>query len=110
MGQVYRGWTIIRSMLPRFYAPDLDRDAPRVTLPRDEARNLSRVLRLTAGDEATVFDGRGAELRAVVETSVRDVAILRLLAPVTPPPSPPVQIVVVQAVLKGSSMDDAVRD
>lgn len=97
-------------MLPRFYAPDLDPDMARVTLPRDEARHLTRVLRLGAGAEVAVFDGRGVEFRAEVEAAVRDIASLRLIAPLPVPPSPAVQVVVVQAVLKGQSMDDAVRD
>lgn len=97
-------------MLPRFYAPDLDRTRDVVTLPPDEARHLSRVLRLEAGDEVAVFDGRGTEFRAVVEAAVRETAALRLIAPIAAPPLPPVQIVLVQALLKPGSMDDAIRD
>jgi len=97
-------------MLPRFYAPDLDGDRSVVTLPRDEARHLARVLRLAAGDEVTVFNGRGDEFRAVVETAVRDTAVLRLMDALPVPDAPPVQMVLVQAILKGGSMDDAVRD
>ena len=103
-------WTIIRVMLPRFYAPDLDAELGRVKLSPDEARHLTRVLRLRTGDEVAVFDGRGTEFRAVVDTAVRETAWLRLLdrAPQVAPP--PVRITVVQSVLKGGSMDDAVRD
>lgn len=97
-------------MLPRFYAPDLDGDRSVVTLPRDEARHLARVLRLAAGAEVAVFNGRGAEFRAVVETAVRDTAVLRLMDALPMPDASPVQIVLVQAILKGGSMDDAVRD
>lgn len=97
-------------MLPRFYAPDLEASLSFVTLPADEARHLTRVLRLAAGDDVAVFDGRGTEFRAVVEVAVRDTVTLRLVERVVPPASPAVQIVVAQAVLKGSSMDDAVRD
>ena len=97
-------------MLPRFYAPDLDADVGHVTLPRDEARHLTRVLRLRAGDEVAVFDGRGTEFRAVVETAVRESASLRLLDRLPPAPQPVVRIMVVQSVLKGGSMDDTVRD
>ncbi|HVH58166.1 MAG TPA: RsmE family RNA methyltransferase, partial [Vicinamibacterales bacterium] len=97
-------------MLPRFYAPDLDADIGRVALPIDEARHLTRVLRLGAGDEVSVFDGRGAEFRAVVEVAVRDTVAVQLLEPVPVPLPLPIEIFVVQAVLKGSSMDDAVRD
>lgn len=97
-------------MLPRFYAPDLDPDLALVTLPPEEARHLTRVLRLGAGAEVSVFDGRGTEFRAQVEVAVRETASLRLLERSSSPPSPAVQTVVVQAVLKGSSMDDAIRD
>ena len=97
-------------MLPRFYAPDLDRERDVVTLPGDEARHLTRVLRLGAGAPVTVFDGRGLEYRAVVEVAVRETASLRLIEPLTALPTPPVQLVVVQAILKGGSMDDAIRD
>ena len=64
-------------MLPRFYAPDLDPDLASVMLPPDEARHLTRVLRLGAGAEVEVFDGRGAEYRALVEAAVRETASLR---------------------------------
>ena len=37
------------------------RAAAFVTLPADEAHHLTRVLRLGAGDEVAVFDGRGRE-------------------------------------------------
>jgi 16S rRNA (uracil1498-N3)-methyltransferase len=97
-------------MLPRFYAPELDASASFVTLPVEEARHLTRVLRLGVGDEVAVFDGRGTEFRATVDVAVRETVTLRLLAAVEAPPVPAVQIVVAQAVLKGSSMDDAVRD
>ena len=97
-------------MRPRFYVPSLEPDAAHVTLPREEARHLSRVLRLGAGDEVSVFDGKGREFRAIVEAAVRDTAALRLAEPVDVPAAPTVSIVLVQAILKGSSMDDAIRD
>jgi 16S rRNA (uracil1498-N3)-methyltransferase len=97
-------------MRPRFYAPDLDPDLATVTLSPEEARHLTRVLRLGAGAEVSVFDGRGTEFRAQVEVAVRETASLRLVERLPSPPSPAVQTVVVQAVLKGSSMDDAIRD
>ncbi len=97
-------------MLARFYAPDLDRGGAYAILRRDEAHHLSRVLRLVAGDEVAVFDGRGNEFRAAVDTVARDTARLRLIEALLPTPELPVQIVLVQAILKGGSMDDAVRD
>ncbi|HXG56422.1 MAG TPA: RsmE family RNA methyltransferase [Vicinamibacterales bacterium] len=97
-------------MLPRFFAPDMDTGLATVTLPVDEARHLTRVLRLSAGDVVEVFDGRGSVCRAVIEAAVRDTALLRLMEALPPVAPPPVRLVLVQAVLKGSSMDDCVRD
>jgi 16S rRNA (uracil1498-N3)-methyltransferase len=97
-------------MRPRFYAADLDPELARVLLPPDEARHLTRVLRLGAGDDVSVFDGRGVEYRAVVEAAVRETASLRLIEALPVPPAPAVQTVLVQSVLKGGSMDDAIRD
>jgi 16S rRNA (uracil1498-N3)-methyltransferase len=95
--------------LPRFYAPGLDPSSPVVTLPADEARHLARVLRLGTGDQVSVFDGRGTEYSAVVEAVAREAVSLRLVQRV-PARERGVQIVVAQAVLKGASMDEAVRD
>ena len=97
-------------MLPRFYAPDLDPVAPFVTLPEEEARHLTRVLRLSVGDAVSVFDGRGREFEAVVEAALRETVTLRLGNRVAVPPSSAVRLIVVQAVLKGDGMDDAIRD
>ena len=100
----------MKYMLPRFFAPDLDPSSSFVTLRGDEARHATRVLRLSAGDAVSVFDGRGGECHGLIEVAVRDTVTVQLAGRVEPPAPPPVRVVVVQAVLKGSSMDDAVRD
>lgn len=97
-------------MLPRFYAPGLDPELASVLLPPEEARHLTRVLRLGAGAEVAVFDGRGAEFRAVVEAAVRDTASLRLVDRILSPAASAIRVTVAQAVLKGDNMDAAVRD
>ena len=100
----------MNSTLPRFFAPDLDGRHTHVLLPPDEAHHLVKVLRLNQGDVVAVFDGRGNEFSARIDSAGRDSVSLRLLeaVPVSPPPA--VQIVLAQAVLKGRSMDDVVRD
>ena len=95
--------------LPRFFAPDLSTDRE-FFLPADEAHHLTRVLRLRTGDEVAAFDGRGREYRARIESAARDRVLLRTLGPVVPPAPPRVAVTLVQAVLKGRSMDDVVRD
>jgi 16S rRNA (uracil1498-N3)-methyltransferase len=81
-----------------------------VTLPRDEADHLTRVLRIGVGDTVSVFDGRGREFLArVVGADRRDVRV-QLLSRVEPPPESAVHLTLAQAVLKGDKMDDVVRD
>lgn len=98
-----------RRVLPRFYAPDLraGHDCP---LPASEAHHLTRVLRLGQGTEVQVFDGRGSEYRAVIAHADRQRVVVRPLEALAAPPGPAVELILVQAVLKGAGMDDAVRD
>jgi 16S rRNA (uracil1498-N3)-methyltransferase len=94
----------------RFFAPSLDAGDETVTLPRDEAEHLTRVLRIAAGDEVAVFDGRGHEYRARVVGAVRRDVRVQLLARMEPAAELPVAVTLAQAILKGDKMDDVVRD
>jgi 16S rRNA (uracil1498-N3)-methyltransferase len=96
-------------VLPRFYCPNLDPDAGSARLGPEESHHLTRVLRLVAGDEVAVFDGRGVEWRARVDQASREAARLSLAEPV-PTRAPKVPITLVQAVLKLESMEEVVRD
>jgi 16S rRNA (uracil1498-N3)-methyltransferase len=95
---------------PRFLADDVDPARGEVALSGDESHHLARVLRLRAGDEVVVFDGRGRECRAVVVRSDRRRASVRLIETLTPAPEPRVPVVLVQSVLKTDNMDDVIRD
>lgn len=96
-------------MLPRFLVPNLDPDSPAARLPPEEAHHLTRVLRLGAGDEVAVFDGRGTEFRGRVASAARGAVTVSLLERV-PAVSPAVHLTLVQAVLKPDAMDHVVRD
>jgi len=81
-----------------------------VTLGPDEARHLRDVLRLKAGDEVYVFDGRGREFRCVVSTSKRDTADLQIEAEVQPAnPESHLQLNLCVALLKGEKFDLVVQ-
>jgi 16S rRNA (uracil1498-N3)-methyltransferase len=95
---------------PRFYLPNLDREAARGRLDEHEARHLSRVLRLGPGADIEVLDGVGGLFHARVTTVWRDGVDVALIAPVTPAAEPRVQVGLVMSVLKGDSMDAVVRD
>jgi len=94
----------------RFFAPALDPGDEAVLLPKDEAEHLTRVLRLTIGDTVSVFDGRGHEFTARIVRARRDEVVAELVEPATPAREPAVPFTLVQAVLKGPAMDDAIRD
>ena len=94
----------------RFFAPAAGVPGDRILLPVDEAEHLTRVLRLSTGDHVRVFNGRGAEFEAVVDTADREGVRLTIGAPCVPAPEPRVAITLAQAVLKGDKMDDVVRD
>jgi 16S rRNA (uracil1498-N3)-methyltransferase len=94
----------------RFFAPALDAGDESVTLPRDEAEHLTRVLRLSAGDIVAVFDGRGHEFLARITSAARRDARLQLVSRLEAAAEPAVSITLVPAVLKTDKMDDLMRD
>jgi 16S rRNA (uracil1498-N3)-methyltransferase len=99
-----------RGVHARFYAPAAQSTGDLVDLPTEEAEHLTRVLRLTAGAEVRVFNGRGLEFDAIVGPASRSTVQVRLVAARTSPAERDVGITLAQAVLKGDKMDDVVRD
>ena len=97
-------------MLPRFLAPDLDPARGTATLTEGEAHHLMRVLRLGVGDRVALFDGRGTEFEARVDRISGNTVLLRLDARIVSAAERKVALTLAQAVLKGSGMDDVVRD
>jgi 16S rRNA (uracil1498-N3)-methyltransferase len=96
----------------RFHAPPdaFNLTEQSVTLGADEARHLRDVLRLKAGDEVYVFDGRGREFRCTISTSKRELAELRIEAEVEPAkPESQLQLNLCVALLKGEKFDLVVQ-
>jgi len=81
-----------------------------VTLPREEAEHLNRVLRIGVGDTVAVFDGRGHEFLARVASALRRDVRVQILSRIEPAAESGVGLTLAQAVLKGEKMDDVVRD
>jgi 16S rRNA (uracil1498-N3)-methyltransferase len=94
----------------RFHAPDARTTGDVVRLPDDEAQHLALVLRLRNGATIRVFDGRGHEFDATVESADKSGVTARIGAAVESTPEPRIAITLAQAVLKGDKMDDVVRD
>jgi 16S rRNA (uracil1498-N3)-methyltransferase len=97
-------------VLPRFLASNLEPTAGVATLSGGEAHHLTRVLRLAAGDTVAVFDGRGREFSARVDRIGGGTVDLVLGEAIEPAAERAIPVTLVQAVLKGASMDDVVRD
>jgi 16S rRNA (uracil1498-N3)-methyltransferase len=97
-------------MLPRFLVPDLDPSLAEATVKGGEAHHLTRVLRLGPGDAVAIFDGRGREFRAQVDRVAGSTVVVRLVEPMPSAHERRVSLTLAQSILKGSSMDDVVRD
>ena len=63
----------------RFYAPPSSFTETAVRLDADEARHLTRVLRLGSGARVFVFDGEGAEYECEVARVAKHEVVLNLL-------------------------------
>jgi 16S rRNA (uracil1498-N3)-methyltransferase len=73
-------------------------------LSGDEARHLTRVLRIRAGAEVTVFDGCGRAATATVRSTAKDQVVLELGHTITTPTSRPA-VTLAQAIPKQKNMD-----
>lgn len=88
--------------MPRFHLPP--EDWTNAALTGDEAKHLTQVLRIRAGETVTVFDGRGRRAEAEVLSTSRDHVSLKLGDSLTPEPPLPA-ITLAQAIPKGKNMD-----
>ena len=109
-GATCEGLSDNRSVHARFYAPGAERDGDVVDLPHEEAQHLVRVLRLTAGTAIRVFNGRGGEFDAVVDTATKAGVQVRVHGRRDSQAEVGVDVTLAQAVLKGDKMDEVVRD
>ena len=94
--------------MPRFLLPPDSWDSPHPTLTGDEARHLTQVLRVRAGDAITIFDGNGCRASAEVIDVARDRVGIRIGDVHSPAPPKP-RITLAQAIPKGKTMDLIVR-
>jgi 16S rRNA (uracil1498-N3)-methyltransferase len=99
------------AMIPRLYLPDCANiqapDGPTATvrLSREQDHYLMRVLRLSAGDRLTVFDGQGREAPARVASTSPAGTELHLGHFQATSRESPLSIVVLQALCTGDKMD-----
>lgn len=92
----------------RAYAPDALVNATEIRLTADESHHLIVVNRCQRGDPVVAFDGRGREWECECAEAAKTAAVLRVKS--TRPSTPlPCAITIAQALPKGATMDEIVR-
>lgn len=95
------------SEVRRLFAPELPATGGRVELPENSIRH-ARVLRLKAGAEVRLFDGRSREADGRIVSFSRD-ALVCDAGPVVDVPMPEPRVHVLLGVSKGVKLEGAVR-
>jgi 16S rRNA (uracil1498-N3)-methyltransferase len=89
----------------RFYAAPSSFTETTVRLDADEARHLTRVLRLGSGAQVFVFDGEGVEHECEVARIAKHEVDLNLLRRLDDVVESPLQLTLAQALIKGDKFD-----
>lgn len=93
----------------RFYLEQPLAGATHVTVTGPTTNYLTRVLRLRAGAELVVFDGRGGEYNATLVETARDSVRLELGGYSDPQNESPLRITLAQGVARGERMDQILQ-
>ena len=94
--------------VPRLYV-EARLEGPDIALPSKQAHYLRHVLRLRSGNNVVVFNGRGNECLAEIQTLTRDGAKLRITSTNAPIPEPDLDLTLLQGVAKADAMDLVVQ-
>ena len=89
----------------RFLVENLDNQDGVCTITGSEARHITKVLRMEAGDRFVLMDGKGSRFLAAIESATRQGVRVVLETPIPKPPPSPVIIALCQALLKSGPMD-----
>ncbi|MBW8906917.1 MAG: 16S rRNA (uracil(1498)-N(3))-methyltransferase [Betaproteobacteria bacterium] len=95
--------------MPRFHVDTALRTGTSLMLPDDSAHHAVHVLRIRAGDEITLFNGRGGEFAARVASIERLKVRVDVLEHRAIERESPLRMVLVQGVSAGERMDFTVR-
>jgi len=97
---------------PRFFVPDAlspSRTEREMALPEAAAHHAMRVVRLSAGDALTLFDGTGGEYPATLVRAGRDGAIVRVGPRLDIERESSLAVTLAQAIAANDAMDYAIR-
>ena len=92
-------------MLRRFFVEKIRADNGSCLISGSEAKHISTVLRMRAGDRFILMDGRGSRFQAVIESTSSKGVRAVLEKPLPKPPPSSVHITLCQAITKSRAMD-----
>ena len=90
----------------RFYVEQI---ADEMTLSAEESRHAKNVLRLSEGDEVTLFDGSGKEYSAVVDSVARDAVHVHVVREAVSDREPGICVTLLIGALKGDKTELVVQ-
>lgn len=90
----------------RFYVEQI---ADEMTLSAEESRHAKNVLRLSEGDEVTLFDGSGKEYSAVVDHIARDAVHVHVVREAVSDREPGICVTLLIGALKGDKTELVVQ-
>ncbi|HMK49974.1 MAG TPA: 16S rRNA (uracil(1498)-N(3))-methyltransferase [Thermodesulfovibrionales bacterium] len=93
--------------MPRIYVPDVEGN--KISITSDKARYLTTVLRCKSGDDLQILDGTGYCYRTVIAKADKKEVVAEVLEKFPFDLESPVNIVLVQSLLKGEKMDMVVQ-
>ncbi|HET7364860.1 MAG TPA: 16S rRNA (uracil(1498)-N(3))-methyltransferase [Burkholderiales bacterium] len=95
--------------MARFYVDTALRAGLSCLLPEDSAHHALHVLRVHAGEDVTLFNGRGGEYPARIASIERLKVLVDVLAHHAIEREPPLRMVLAQGISSGERMDFTVR-
>lgn len=93
----------------RFFLEEIDERTTVVEIAGDEFIHLKKVLRLGPGDEAALFNGKGLELKARIESVGKSEARLSITGKSESLRESPLDLILLQGLLKGDKPEFIVQ-
>jgi 16S rRNA (uracil1498-N3)-methyltransferase len=91
--------------MARFYVPQPRLEKGMLKVEGEEVKHIRKVLRLTEGDEITVFDGLGKEFEGTIVEERLSSVVIRVKSVSSSKRDSPVEVTLAQSLLKGEKMD-----
>lgn len=89
----------------RFFFETIREDQGKVFITGQEARHISKVLRMHQGDRLVLMDALGRRFQAIIENATTHKVVAKIESELPSPPKSPVRITICQSLLKSGNMD-----